>query len=158
MQANIFFGNVIVDQQILSYVENTLDVIDLSDHEELLSLFEFIITFNINLCYDDFINTIKTFKKSKDSIIMSEPTSSYSIQFMKNNINNNLQNNMQSKKPDIQDIIVPDIINKKTIIEKYSLIEDKLNHKPILKFETEKKIRYLNDRIVSTKGDRYVNI
>ena len=140
-------NNSIQDSEIINYISNILDVIDYNDDEELSSLFDFISTINNNLSFDEFINIINNSNKNNNKKII---------------INQSLNIPKPQYTKQIKSLNIPElepIENKKPIIEKYSLIEDKnITHNPFLKFENAKKVRYYNDRIVSTKGDKYIDI
>ena len=149
----LFFKNINIDNDIISYVYDILSIIDYQDNDELSSLFEFIIEINNTISLDDFIEYINHFYKSyknnsnekQDKIVFK-----YSI---------NTKNIDKLNPKIIHNLVDEPIENKKTIIEKYSLIEHKdTSCKPFIKFDKDKKIRYLNDRIVSIKGERYIDI
>ncbi len=154
--SRVLLDNKFVDDDIVNYINNSLKVIDINDEDEINNLYDFIININPELKFDIFISFIKS--SLQESILQKTfpEKDSIKINFTKNNLQkedftkNNLQNTI------IEKDIIP---NKNSIVNKYSLIEVKnTTHKPIIKFENEKKIRYLDNRIVSTKGEKYINI
>lgn len=148
----IFFKKYQVDQETLDYIYNILLVMDYEDSDEMNSLFEFITNINSEISFELFINTIR-------NIVDTNKKNNIEISFgtKPNIISKNLNNNKIFPEKTIE--YIDSIPNKKQIVDKYSLVEQSdTTYKPFVKFENEKKIRYLNNRIVSTKGDKYIDI
>lgn len=152
----LFFKNINIDNDIISYVYDTLNIIDYQDNEELSALFEFINEINNKITFEHFIKHINYFYQFYKNNNDKNCSNGDNIITFKYSCKNKIDNQNEET---LYNLIEEPIINKKTIVDKYSLIEEKdSSYKPIVKFESGKKVRYLNNRVVSTKGEKFVDI